>query len=140
MTIALKEAKKAFRKDEVPVGAVIIQNGKVIASAHNLVEKRKNNLWHAEILCIKKACSIKKSAFLDDCDLYVTLEPCAMCAGAIAHSRIKRLYFGAYDIKGGFVDHGGKIFNHSLHKPDFYGGIMEEECSHILKDFFKDKR
>jgi tRNA(adenine34) deaminase len=140
MNAAFEEAEKAFKMDEVPVGAVIVRNGNIIASAHNLVEKNKNSLCHAEILCIEKASLFKKNRLLSDCDLYVTLEPCAMCAGAIANSHIKRLFFGAYDPKGGCVEHGSKIFSYTLHKPEIYGGIMEKKCGDLLKLFFDNKR
>ena len=140
MHLALKEAKKAFDIDEVPVGAVIVQNGKIIAQAHNLMHKNKCVLSHAEMLCIEEASRILNTAVLDDVDLYVTLEPCAMCAGAIAHSRIRRVYFAAYDVKGGFVDNQAKIFNFTLHKPEVYGGISENESCKLLKSFFENKR
>ncbi|CAO5678562.1 MAG: tRNA-specific adenosine deaminase [Holosporales bacterium] len=140
MRFALIEARLAFLEDEVPVGAVIIQDGKIIAKAHNLVEKNKSALHHAEMLCLDEALKKTTSPFLENCDLYVTLEPCAMCAGAIALARIRRVYFGAYDPKGGFIDHLGKTFDHTLFKPEVYGGIFEKECAQILKDFFKTKR
>lgn len=140
MNLAIEEAKKAIDSDDVPVGAVIVKNNVMIAKGHNLVEERSCCLYHAEILCIEEASRFLNRRLLEDCDLYVTLEPCAMCAGAIAHARIKRLYFGAYDPKGGFIDHNARVFKDTLHKPDVYGGIQEEECAQLLKDFFKNKR
>ncbi len=140
MDCALLEARKAFDTDEVPVGAVLVQNDKIIARAHNLMKKNKSVLCHAEMLCIEEASRLLNSPVLDDVDLYVTLEPCAMCAGAIAHSRIRRVYFAAYDVKGGFVDHQAKIFNFTLHKPEVYGGISEKESQDLLKLFFQSKR
>lgn len=135
MQKAYEEAQKAFLKEEVPVGAVLVQDGKIIASAHNLIEQNKNPLHHAEMLVLTSALCTQK--YLTDCDLYVTLEPCCLCAGAIALSRVRRVYFGAYDIKGGFVEHNGRIFETSCHKPDVYGGIMEKECQTLMTDFFK---
>ncbi|CAO4837233.1 MAG: tRNA-specific adenosine deaminase [Holosporales bacterium] len=138
MQKAYEQAQKAFLKNEVPVGAVLVQNGKIIASAHNLSEQNNNPLHHAEMLVLEKALCNQK--YLTDCDLYVTLEPCCLCAGAIALSRVRRVYFGAYDPKGGFVDHNGRIFETSCHKPEVYGGIMEKICQNILTDFFKTRR
>lgn len=142
MKEALKEAKKAYKKLEVPIGAVIVKDNKIIARAHNLRETKKQATAHAEILVIEKACKKLGAWRLEDCDLYVTLEPCAMCAGAIINSRIKNLYIGAMDEKGGAV--GSKInllkdikLNHTV---EVKSGILEEECSKILKDFFKELR
>lgn len=141
---AIKEAEKAFSEDEVPVGAVIVdyKNNKIIASCHNINIKSNDPTAHAEIEAIRKACLLKNTTILDDCDIYVSLEPCPMCAQAISISRFRRLYFGAYDIKSGGVEHGAKIFSSTSchHKPDVYGGIMEKECGDILKKFFKGKR
>lgn len=138
MQKAYEQARQAFLKNEVPVGAVLVQNGKIIAAAHNLIEHRKNPLSHAEILVIEQALYSKK--YLTDCDLYVTLEPCCLCAGAIALTRVRRVYFGAYDPKGGYVEHNGRIFETSCHKPEVYGGIMEKMCQDILSDFFNKLR
>ncbi|MBP9752541.1 MAG: nucleoside deaminase [Proteobacteria bacterium] len=140
LNLALNEAKAAFLKGEVPVGAVIVKDNNVIATAHNLVETNTCALHHAEIVCLEKAFQKLSAPFLNECDLYVTLEPCAMCAGAIALARIRRVYFGAYDPKGGFVEHQARIFKYTLHKPEVYGGILEEECAKLLTTFFKNKR
>ena len=139
---AIVQARIAAESGEVPVGAVIVKDGKIIAEAYNLVETSKDPTAHAEILAIRVACQILESSRLVDCDLYVTLEPCAMCAQAIAFSRIRRLYFGAYDEKGGGVEHGSRIFSQPTcnHKPEIYGGIAESECGELLKDFFRGKR
>lgn len=144
MQIAIKEAKKALTFDEVPIGAVIVDHitNKIIASFGNRMNKGSDPTMHAEMNVIKAACAVKKNARLTDCDLYVTLEPCPMCAQAISFTRIRRLYFGAYDPKGGGVEHGAKIFNASSchHKPEVYGGINEVECGNLLKEFFVGKR
>ncbi len=138
MELALKEAQLAFDQGEIPVGAVIVKDGEVIATGHNLQEQEQNPLHHAEISAINKACEKLGSRRLTDCDMYVTLEPCAMCCGAIAHAKIKRLYFGAYDPKGGFaVSNAGLLENPALmHRVEYYCGIMEEECSAVLRCFF----
>ena len=140
MEKALDQAKKAFEVQEVPIGAVIIHNGQVIAQAHNLCIALKNPLAHAEALVIQQALLCLNHPYLEGCDLYVTLEPCAYCAGAIALTRIRRLFFGAYDPKGGGVEHGSRIFDHSLYKPEVYGGVNEGESSLLIKDFFHFKR
>ena len=141
MKEALKEALKAQNKEEVPVGAVIVLNDKIIARAHNLRESKMNSLCHAEILAINKACRKLNNFRLEDCEMYVTLEPCLMCAGAIVQSRIKKLLIGARDPKYGMA---GTEFNafelKSNHNVDIEFGIMEEECSSIIKDFFKKLR
>ncbi len=142
MEQAIIEALKASEIGEVPVGAVMVYKGEIISRAHNLREKNNNALAHAEIIVINEACKKLRSWHLDDCELYVTLEPCPMCAGAIINSRICAVYFGAYDLKGGAC--GSVIdllkkgsFNHS---PTVYGGIMEDTCENVLKDFFKKMR
>lgn len=142
MEIAINIAHDAVSEDEVPVGAVIVKDGVVISSAHNRTISENDPTAHAEILALREACKKLGTNRLDGCDLYVTLEPCPMCAQAISHARIKSLYFGAYDLKGGGVDNGPRIFSHNtaFHKPEVYGGIQEEECSTILKDFFQGKR
>ncbi len=142
MELALRKAKIAFKKDEVPVGAVIVENGKIIASAHNCNLTKKDPTAHAEILTLRKAAKIKGSSRLDGCDLYVTLEPCAMCAAAIALARIRRVYYAASDIKFGAVENGARIFSSSscFHQPEIYSGILEEESKKLLQDFFKSKR
>lgn len=137
---AFEEATKALRADEVPVGAVIVKDDTIISSCYNQMKSLKNAIVHAEILCIQEACVALESQFLTDCDLYVTLEPCIMCAGAIAQARIRSVYFGAYDPKGGAVCHGPHIFKHSLWKPEIVGGIWEEKCALLLTQFFQNKR
>jgi tRNA(adenine34) deaminase len=142
MQLALEKAKLARSKKEVPVGAVIVLNNKVIATGFNKREKTRNALWHAELVAINKACKKLKSWRLEKCDIYVTLEPCSMCAGAIINSRIKNVYFGAYDEKSGACGTvvnllENKTFNHN---PNVVGGIMQKECSQILSSFFKNKR
>lgn len=142
MKLALKEAKKAYAKDEVPIGAVIVYEGKVIARGYNLRETKQQAEAHAEMIAIQKACKKIGSWRLEKCEIYVTLEPCPMCAGAILQSRIKKVIYGAKDPKGGCIDscmrmYETKGFNHY---PQVESGILEEECSQILKDFFKEKR
>lgn len=138
MKEALKEAKLAYDKLEVPVGCVIVKDDKIIARAHNLRETEKNVLFHAETLCISRACEALGRWRLADCDLYCTLEPCAMCSGAIIQSRIRHLYFGAKDPKTGAA--GSKLdmfkvdFNHEV---IVTSGVNEEESTKIIKDFFK---
>ena len=139
MKEALKEAQKAYDKLEVPVGAVIVKNGKIISRAHNLKETKFDTTKHAEILAIQKASRKLKSWRLLDCEMYVTLEPCSMCAGAIIQSRIKKIYIGAKDPKTGAV---GSVLNlledyEFNHKVEVETGILEKECEKILKDFFK---
>ena len=139
MKLALKEAKKAFDKEEIPVGVVIVKDDKVIAKAHNLKESKNMATSHAEILAIEKACKKLGAWRLLDCEMYVTLEPCPMCAGALINSRIKKLYIGTDDPKTGAC--GSKLnllkdftFNHDIEIEKY---ILKEECSQILKDFFK---
>jgi len=143
MEIAIKEAKKAYLLNEVPVGAVITdKDGNVIAKAFNQVEKNQDPTAHAEILVIKEATLKIKNKYLIDYHLYVTLEPCSMCASAIQNTRIKRLYFGCNDEKSGAVNNGAKIFNQKNcnHKPEIYDGIKESECSFLIKHFFSEIR
>jgi len=142
MLCALDAASQAGEKGDVPVGAVIVKDGEIIATASNRVERDTDPTAHAELLVIRQASKILEDVRLVDCDLYVTLEPCAMCAQALAHARIRRLYFGAYDPKGGGVEHGAKIFERSTchHKPEVYGGIAEEKCTSLLKSFFQKLR
>lgn len=141
MNEALKEAKIAFYKGEVPVGAVIVRNGEIIATGRNMREEKQNALSHAEIEAINNACKKLGSWRLDDCEMYVTLEPCPMCTGAIINSRIKTLIFGAYDLKAGSVDSVINLCDYPYnHKPEIYGGIMEDECLEILQKFFKNLR
>lgn len=142
MKLALKEAKKAYDKGEVPVGAVIVKDGKVIAKAYNLKEVKNDTTNHAEILAIKKASKKLNSWRLIDCEMYVTLEPCSMCAGALIQSRIKKVYIGAMDYKTGAC---GSVLNllknYSFnHKVEIETGVMKEECTNIIKSFFKELR
>ena len=142
MMEALKEAKKAYDKLEVPVGAVIVKEGKIIARAHNLKETKYDTTKHAEILAIQKASKKLESWRLIDCEMYVTLEPCSMCAGALINSRIKKVYIGASDKKTGAV---GSVFNlledyTFNHKVEYQKGVLQDECENILKDFFKKLR
>lgn len=142
MKEAIKQAKKAAQKDEVPIGCVIVKDDQIIARAYNKRERKQCSTAHAEILAIEKACKKLSSWRLEDCDLYVTLEPCPMCSGAIIQSRIRNVIFGAYDPKGGCMGSNMNIndvrgFNHY---PDIEGGILQDECSRLLKEFFKAKR
>ena len=141
--IALEEAVLASQRDEVPVGAVIVdKSGQIIARAGNETRQTKDPTAHAEMVAIRRAAQILDNDRLAECSLYVTLEPCAMCAGAISHARLKKLVFGAYDPKGGAVDHGARFFEQKtcLHKPDIIGGVDAQECGIILQEFFKSKR
>ena len=141
MREALKEAKKSYEKDEVPVGAIIVKDGKIIARAHNLKESKKSAIHHAEILAIDKASKKIGAWRLSECEMYVTLEPCPMCAGAIINAHIPKVYFGAYDFKNGSCGTITNLFEMPYNfKPDSIGGIMQEECSQLLKDFFKKLR
>lgn len=141
MKVALLEAIKAKNKKEVPIGAIIVKNGKIISRAHNLRETKKNSLYHAEIIAIDKACKKLKNFRLEDCEMYVTIEPCLMCAGAIVLSRIKKVYIGAPDDKYGTIYSTSKIFDaKSNHKVDYEAGVLEDECSSLVKNFFKDLR
>ena len=139
---AIAEAKKAAKESEVPVGAVVVKDGKLVARAHNLTEKNQNPTHHAEILAINEAFNTLGTKNLSGCELYVTLEPCAMCAGAIINSRIKRVYIGCLDKNAGCAESVYKLFKSGVfnHTPEVYIGIEEEKCSKMLKDFFKDKR
>ena len=142
MAIAIEWAEKAASAGEVPVGAVIMHAGEVIAAAHNLVETNHDPTAHAEVLAIRAAAAKLGEVRLAECDLYVTLEPCAMCAAAISHARIRRLYFGAYDPKGGGVEHGPQWFQQQtcLHRPEVFGGMSETESAVLLKKFFQERR
>ena len=139
MKQALKEAKKAYEKLEVPVGAVIVKDGKIIARAHNLKETKTDTTKHAEILAIQKASKKLESWRLLDCEMYITLEPCSMCAGAIINSRIKKIYIGALDEKTGAAGSVLNLFEDYKfnHKVEVEKGVMQKECENILKDFFK---
>ncbi|QMV46507.1 nucleoside deaminase [Wolbachia pipientis] len=137
MELAIGQAKLAQKDDEVPIGAVIVSGSNVVSSAHNI---SNDPTAHAEMLAIKRACELLSTSTLYDSDIYVTLEPCPMCAQAISFARIKRLYFGAYNPKGGGIENGAKIFQFCSHIPEVYGGILETECSFLLKDFFEKLR
>jgi len=144
MSLALAEAEAAAARGEVPVGAVIVDgaSGAVLAACGNETEARNDPTAHAELLAIRAACAARGSARLPDCDLYVTLEPCAMCAAAISFARIRRLYFAAFDEKGGAVEHGPRFFAQPTchHAPDIYGGIDETRAAALLKRFFAARR
>lgn len=142
MSIALEEAEKARLKDEVPVGAIIVNEGKIIARGHNLRESKFNALCHAEIIAINKACKKLKAWRLENATIYVTLEPCPMCAGAILQSRIKRIVYGANDLKGGALKSSFNLFEQKglNHHPEITDGILKEECSSIITNYFKTKR
>ncbi|MHA1164895.1 MAG: nucleoside deaminase [Alphaproteobacteria bacterium] len=143
MEIALAEAQAAAARGEVPVGAVIVDaSGEIIARAGNRTRELSDPSAHAEMLVIRAACEAAGSERLERCDLYVTLEPCAMCAGAISFARIARLYFGASDPKGGAVEHGVRFFESPSchHAPEVYGGIDETRAGELLKRFFRERR
>lgn len=142
MNVAIKEAEKARLEDEVPIGAVIVLDGKIIARAHNKMEKTQLATAHAEILAINKACKKLKSWRLDNAEMFVTIEPCAMCAGAIVNARIKKVYFGAYEEKSGCAQSKFNVLSNSglNHVTEFEGGIEREKCASIIKNYFKAKR
>lgn len=143
MAMALAEAEAAAQADEVPVGAVIVAtDGSVLARTGNAMRRSNDPTAHAEILALRAACATLGTDRLPDCDLYVTLEPCTMCAGAISHARIRRLYYGASDRKAGAVDNGVAFFDQPTchHKPEVYGGIQEKAAACLLKDFFALRR
>ena len=142
MKKAILQEKVAMKKNEVPIGCVIVKDGKIIARAHNLRESQQIATKHAELIAIERACKKLKTWRLEDCDLYVTLEPCPMCAGAIILSRIRSVTFGAYDPKGGCAGSCADLFHVKgfNHYPEVHGGILEEECAQLLKDFFRQKR
>ena len=141
MKLAIKEAKKAFKTGDVPVGAIIVKNNKVIAKAHNMKEKKKNAIKHAEIIAIEKACKKLKNWHLNECELYVTLEPCMMCCGAIIQSRIKKIYYSIESTKFGYIESLDNIFEkNNNHFPEIEKGLCAEESRKILKEFFELKR
>ena len=144
MAAALAYARRGAARGEVPVGAVIVdgRSGVILAHRHNLVEAHKDPTAHAELLAIRAAVKRLGAARLTHCDLYVTLEPCPMCAQAISFARIRRLYFGASDAKGGGVEHGPRIFDQNTchHRPEVIGDLRASECGALLKDFFKARR
>jgi tRNA(adenine34) deaminase len=142
MDRALAAADAGARRGEVPVGAVLVAGGRFLAVAHNEVEARADPTAHAEILVIREAAAARGASRLTDCDLYVTLEPCAMCAAAISLARLRRVYFGAYDPKGGGVEHGARVFARPTchHRPDVIGGVRERACAARLTAFFRSRR
>ncbi len=142
MKIALEQARIAESVGEVPIGAVLVKDGAVIAAAHNAPRGQSDPTAHAEVLAIRAAAKALGRERLDGCEMWVTLEPCAMCAGAISHARIARLYYAAADPKGGAIDHGARVFEHQqcLHAPEVYSGMGEQEAGDLLRDFFKARR
>jgi len=142
MKHALALAREAARAGEVPVGAVVTQGDRILASAANRTRAGTDPTAHAEIVAIRAAAELLGAERLSDCDLWVTLEPCAMCAGAIAHARIARLYYAASDPKGGGVEHGARVFDHPTchHRPEIYAGLGEQEAGEMLRDFFAQRR
>lgn len=142
MQIALAEARAAADRGEVPVGAVVVRDGLILSRAGNRTLADRDPTAHAEMLAIRQACVALGSERLPGCDLYVTLEPCPMCAAAISFARIRRLYFGASDIKGGAVENGVRLYADPTchHRPDVYGGLSETASAELLRDFFRDRR
>ena len=142
MQTALDTARKAADAGEVPVGAVIVKDGEVVAVAANATRSPPDPTGHAEMRAIRMASETLGDDRLTGCDMYVTLEPCVMCAGAISHARIARLYYGASDPKGGGVEHGARVFEQEqcMHAPEVYTGMGEEEAAELLRDFFKARR
>ena len=142
MRAALDEAKIAADLGEVPVGAVVAKDGEIVARAHNLRESGKNATYHAELMAIDAACKALGGWRLWQCELFVTLEPCPMCAAAISFARIRRLYFGAGDPKGGAVENGVRLYESPTchHAPEVYGGLRETEAAGLLRDFFRERR
>lgn len=143
MPYMLTLAKTAAEQGEVPIAAAVVaEDGTVLATAHNEVETLSDATAHAELLAIKRASAARGSKYLQDCTLYVTLEPCAMCAQAASLAKIGKIIFGAYDPKGGGVEHGARVFSHATchHAPEVIGGVMEAECGALLREFFQQKR
>lgn len=142
MQQALEQARAAAALGEVPVGAVVVKDGAVFAAGHNRTRIDADPTAHAELVAIRQAARLLGSERLTGCELYVTLEPCAMCAGAISHARIARLHYGAADPKGGAVDHGARVFDQSqcLHRPEVVSGLGENEAGDLLRGFFQDRR
>jgi len=142
MDVALQEARAAGERGEVPIGCVIVRGGVILARAGNRTLAERDPTAHAEIIAIRRAAAAVGDERLDDCDLYVTLEPCVMCAGAASFARIRRLYYGAADAKGGAIDNGVRFFASPTchHRPEVYGGMAEVEASRLLKDFFRECR
>ena len=142
MHLALTQAQLAAAAGEVPIGAVIVRDGAVIAAAHNLTRAGPDPTAHAELLAIRRAAQALGQERLEGCELWVTLEPCAMCAGAIAHARLARVYYAAPDPKGGAVEHGARVFEQPqcLHRPEVYSGMGESESADLLRGFFRARR
>ena len=142
MKEAIKEAKKAELIDEVPIGCVIVKDDKIISRGHNVRETKQSPIGHAEIIAINKASKKLNNWRLEDCDIYVTLEPCIMCSGAIIQSRIRHIYFGAFDPKGGALGSSINVLeaNNINHHPEVTSGVLKDECSSIITNYFKSKR
>ncbi|WP_217424201.1 nucleoside deaminase [Magnetospirillum sp. UT-4] len=142
MSLAFDQARAAAARGEVPVGAVVVRDGAVLAAAGNRVEELSDPTAHAEVLALRQAAAQLGQPRLEGCDLYVTLEPCPMCAAAVALARIRRLHFAAYDPKGGGVEHGARVFDHPTchHRPEVVGGVRESEAAELLKAFFRERR
>ena len=140
MTAALAEARRGGAAGEVPVGAVIVRDGAIVAAAHNAPRAGCDPTAHAEVLALRAAAARLGSDRLEGCDLWVTLEPCAMCAGAMVHARIARLYYAAADPKGGAVEHGARVLAHALHRPEVFAGIGADEAGAMLRTFFAARR
>lgn len=142
MQRALELAAAASEAGEVPVGAVIMRGGRIIAEAHNAPRETHDPTAHAEVLAIRRAAQVLDSERLTDCELWVTLEPCAMCAGAIVHARLAKVYYAASDPKGGAVEHGARVFDQEqcLHRPEVYSGIGEARAAELLREFFRERR
>jgi len=142
MRLALEAARAGAGEGEVPIGAVLVRDGVVIATAHNQPRTRHDPTAHAEMLAIRAGAAALGTERLEGCELWVTLEPCAMCAGAIAHARIARVYYAAPDPKGGAVEHGARVFEQAqcLHRPEVYSGMGEAEAADLLRAFFRERR
>ena len=142
MKEAIRQAKKAYKIGETPIGAVVVHKGEIIARGYNKRETKKNSLMHAEIIAIDRACKKLGGWRLPECSIYVTLEPCPMCSGAIIQSRIDNLYFGAYDYKSGCAGSKINLFEENLfnYNVNVCGGILEEECKNLISDFFRELR
>ena len=142
MRAALEQARTGAEAGEVPVGAVIVHRGEIISSAHNEPRTSQDPTAHAELLAIRRAAAALGQERLEDCELFVTLEPCAMCAGAIVHARLARVTYGASDPKGGAVEHGARVFDQPqcLHRPEVVSGVGEGEAAELLRDFFRERR
>jgi len=142
MAHALEAARRAAASGEVPIGAVVVKDGAIIAAAHNAPRRLGDPTAHAEVLAIREAARALGAERLEGCELWVTLEPCAMCAGAISHARIARLYYAAPDAKGGAVEHGARVFDQPqcLHRPEVYSGMGESEAAELLRGFFRERR